>query len=107
EPQRLGYRFDGAEIGARADDDLTVGGAKGPDGLFEVTDGKGLVDAVRHVVGTDQDERDIGVVDLFQHLGELIVQAGGLRADDRDVGQLDRSPAQRRDAVGDDGANRL
>ena len=44
---------------------------------------------------------------LSQRAGELVVQARGLRADDRDVGQPDRSPAQRRDPVRDDGADRL
>jgi len=72
-----------------------------------MTDRNGLVDAVGDVVGADQDDGDVGPGDLVQRGGDLHVQARGLGADDRDVGQPDRSPAQRRDSVGDDGADRL
>ena len=77
--QRLGHRLDGAQVGTRSDDDLAVGGAKGADGLFEVTDRNGLVDAVGDVVGADQDDGDVRVGDLVQRGGELRVQARGLR----------------------------
>ena len=105
--QRLGHRLDGAQVGTRSDDDLAVGGAKGPDGLLEVTDRDRLVDAVGHVVGADQNDGDVGLGDLFQSVGELRVQTRGLGADDRDVGQPNRSPTERRDAVGDDRTDSL
>ena len=38
---------------------------------------------------------------------ELALEAGGLGADDGDVGDLDRAAAEGRDAVGDRGADRL
>ena len=72
-----------------------------------MTHGNGLVDPVGDVVGTDQDDGDVGLGDHAQRGGELHVQARGLGADDRDVGQADRSSAQRRDSVGNDRADWL
>jgi len=93
QPQRLGHRLDGARSGTRATMTRSPW-PEGTDGLFEVKDA-GLVDAVSHIIGTDQDECHVRVVDLFQRCGSCGVQARGLRPADRHVGQLDRAAAQR------------
>ena len=75
--------------------------------LGQVAHRHGLVDPVRHVVGADHDDGHVGLGDLGQGVGELDVEARGLRPDHRDVGQPHPPAAQGGDAVGDDRADRL
>ena len=105
--QRLADRLDGAQVGTGADDDLRAERPDPPHGLLELAHRRRALDPVRHVVGADHDEHDIGAHDLLERVGQLSLEVAGLGPDDGPVGQAHPPTGQGGDAAGDDRADRL
>ena len=84
--QRRRDRLDRAEVGAGADDDLDAGVAQPAYGLGEVPHRLRRQHRVGHVVGADQDHRDVGL----DRQGRSIwpARSRGLGADDGELAQV-------------------